>query len=189
MFLSLLNDIDRTQVKIGDMTRIRFKQVPFTAFTLLFLATPVLIVSTLSPKGAQAQERQRWVSPLGLVTPLQQQDKTVQRYSVRFTEVANSCEPRKISLAKSTIEIIPAGKRSIRVNIPTIPELKGRRGKRGKFSARVKRGKTIIKGIDGKFSVAGTQASNGKIELVLIAEYYKGKTPLCTTSWNASGKQ
>ncbi len=182
------------------MTRIRFKQVPLTAFAQVFFATLVLTAlstpALVAPKEAQAEEKKHLVSPLpslGLATRSQatplQDNKTAQRYFVRFTEVANSCEPRKISLAKSTIEIVSAGKRSIRVTIPTIPELKGRRGKRGKFSARVKRGKTIIAGIDGKFSVAGTQASNGTIEFALIAEYYKGKTPLCTTSWNASGKQ
>ncbi len=112
-----------------------------------------------------------------------------QSFSVNFEEVTNSCEPRKISLGKSTVAIAPSGKRGITVTIPTIPELKGRSGKRGKFSARAKVGKTIIKGIDGKFSIAGTVKDGGQIEFVFIAEYYKGKEPMCTTTWNGSGSK
>ena len=104
-------------------------------------------------------------------------------YTVKFTEVANSCESTGVSLSTAKMEIAPVGKkRGLSVSIQMIPVMKGRAGKKGKFSARAKKGKTAIAGLDGKFAVSGTIAA-GKVDIIFIAEYFKGKTPLCTTSW------
>jgi hypothetical protein len=64
--------------------------------------------------------------------------------------------------------------------------MNGTAGKRGNFKARAKRGRTGVAGLEGKFSIAGNIKSRS-IEFVFIAEYFKGKSPLCTQSWKGSG--
>ena len=49
-------------------------------------------------------------------------------------------------------------------------------------------GATSIQGLDGKFSVAG-RVADGSLQLVFIAEYYVKQKPLCTQSWNVTGKR
>jgi hypothetical protein len=66
--------------------------------------------------------------------------------------------------------------------------MKGRTRRAGKFRAAANKGKTSIKGVDGRFSAAGRVASGNKIQFILVAEYFQDKAPLCTQSWNASGK-
>ncbi len=121
-------------------------------------------------------------------TSLQADARKGHTYKVKFTQVANTCEGIGISLNKADFKISPVGKsKSLAVEIPMIPVMKGRAGKKGKFSARAKKGKTAIEGLDGKFSVSGTVSDKGVIKLMFFAEYFKGKTPMCTTSWNGKG--
>ena len=124
-----------------------------------------------------------------MVAPASASAKKARKFSVEFTSVANSCKDTGMSLNKSTVEITPGTKRKITVSVPMVPIMKGTTKRGGKFVARAKRGKTGIAGLDGKFSISGTIADDGGIELVFIAEYYKGKTPLCTQSWKGTGSK
>jgi hypothetical protein len=107
------------------------------------------------------------------------------KYEVRFEEVQNSCSTTGMSLSRANIELTERARR-VDVTIPMVPAMSGTVSKGGKFKARAKRGRTAIEGVEGSFSVAG-RVSEGIIQLVFIAEYFKGKKPLCTQSWNASG--
>jgi hypothetical protein len=106
-------------------------------------------------------------------------------YQVTFESVANSCEDTGINLTRARVQLDRRGKQ-LSVTIPMIPIMKGSAGRRGNFKAKAKRGKTGIAGLDGKFSIAGSTKERS-IEFVLIAEYYKGKSPLCTQSWRGTG--
>lgn len=108
-------------------------------------------------------------------------------YQVTFTQVINSCDDDGIELEKARVELTRRGK-VLTVKIPKIPVMTGTSGTRGKFKARAKRGRTGIAGLDGKFSIAGTTKGRS-IEFVFIAEFYKGKSPLCTQSWKGKGSR
>jgi hypothetical protein len=113
------------------------------------------------------------------------QPKIAGHYDIKFDEVANNCTTTGMNLSRASIELTQKG-RFISVTIPMVPLMKGTMGKTGKFKAKAKRGKTAIQGVDGKFAVAG-RVDDGLIQIVFIAEYFNGKRPLCTQSWNGSG--
>lgn len=119
------------------------------------------------------------------VSPAQAQSRPA-TYQVTFEKVASSCRNTGMSLSKAKVELARKGKR-LTVTVPMVPIMKGRAGKRSKFKAQARRGKTAIAGLDGKFRIAG-EATRRTIEFVFVAEYYKGKTPLCTQSWKGKGK-
>ncbi|HLU64924.1 MAG TPA: hypothetical protein VKZ63_01530 [Kofleriaceae bacterium] len=128
---------------------------------------------------------------LGVVaTTASAQDKETARvagtYKATFDQVANSCSGVGMNLSSATVEVTQSGRR-VTVTIPSVPIMKGTATKAGKFRATVKRGKTAIEGVDGRFSVAG-RVEKGEIQFLFIAEYFRGKRPLCTQSWNATGK-
>lgn len=114
--------------------------------------------------------------------------KRTARYQVRFKSVANNCKGTGVALSRGKVELTSGPKRQLLVSIPMIPLMRGRTVKGGKFNARAKRGKTGISGLDGKFSIAGTVKGH-EISFVFIAEYYRGKAPLCTQSWKGTGKR
>ena len=106
-------------------------------------------------------------------------------YRAKFEAVANNCAKAGMSLSSAAIEVTRKD-RSVSVTIPAVPIMKGSVSRGGKFRAVARRGKTAIKGVDGRFSVAG-RVEKGTIQFLFIAEYFEGEKPLCTQSWNASG--
>ncbi|HWM84352.1 MAG TPA: hypothetical protein VNO33_00915 [Kofleriaceae bacterium] len=122
----------------------------------------------------------------GAAAQPQQAPRVAGKYSATFQEVANNCSGVGMSLRSATVELFQAGERSVQVTVPSVPIMRGVVSRAGKFKAEAKRGKTAIDGVDGRFSVAGRVDDKG-IQLLFIAEYYRGKRPMCTQSWNASG--
>ena len=112
--------------------------------------------------------------------------EAVGEYQTKFEEVSNNCKNTGINLSKATVKLERVKGRSIALTVPLVPFLRGAVRKGGKFRAKAKKGKTAIQGVDGRFS-AGGRVGDGKIQFVFIAEYFKGKQPLCTQSWNATG--
>jgi hypothetical protein len=110
----------------------------------------------------------------------------VGEYRVKFEEVQNSCSSTGMTLDKSTVEITAGKRKRIDVTIPMVPLMKGVASKGGKFKAKARLGATAIQGVKGKFSASG-RVSDDVIQMVFIAEYFRGDNPLCTQSWNASG--
>jgi hypothetical protein len=107
-------------------------------------------------------------------------------YEIKFEEVQNSCDATGMTLTRSTVELHKGARKRMDVIIPAVPIMKGVASKGGKFNAKVKKGATAIQGVDGKFSVSG-HVKDGVLQMVFVAEYYRGEAPLCTQSWNASG--
>lgn len=106
-------------------------------------------------------------------------------YRAKFEAVANNCAKAGMSLSAAAVEVTRKD-RSVSVTIPAVPIMKGSVSRGGKFRASARRGKTAIKGVEGRFSVAG-RVEKGTIQFLFIAEYFEGEKPLCTQSWNASG--
>ncbi len=107
-------------------------------------------------------------------------------YAVKFGQVANNCAKAGMSLSSQTVDVSQPKEKSVSVTIPSVPIMSGSVSRGGKFRAVAKRGKTAIKGVEGRFSVAG-RVEKGTIQFLLIAEYFESDKPLCTQSWNASG--
>jgi hypothetical protein len=107
-------------------------------------------------------------------------------YGATFSSVANNCDGVGMNIATANVELSQSAGRRISVTLPAVPIMSGVVNRTGKFKASVKRGKTAIAGVDGRFSVAGRVAKD-TIQLLFIAEYFKGQKPLCTQSWNATG--
>lgn len=110
-------------------------------------------------------------------------------YAVTFEEVSNNCGVAGIGMNLGSAKVAvsqPHGGHAVQVTIPSVPIMSGTASKGGKFRAVARRGKTAIQGVDGRFSVAGRVDRKG-MRVLFIAEYYRGKKPLCTQSWNASG--
>jgi hypothetical protein len=116
-------------------------------------------------------------------------------YDVKFDEMATTCTPPPVALARSKVNIVTnVKKNSLTVNIETIPEMAGVPQKGGKVNAKTIKGAagvvpTTIQGLDAKYSIAGKIEDGGMLQLVLVAEYIKhdDKKPYCTQSWNVTG--
>lgn len=109
-------------------------------------------------------------------------------YNVKFEKVSNNCSQTGMNLEKAAVEFIRRKGRTLKVAIPMVPIMKGSVSNGGKFRAAAKKGKTGIKGLDGKFSSSG-RVTDGLLQMILIAEYFRGNQPLCTQSWNATGRR
>ena len=107
-------------------------------------------------------------------------------YEVKFEQVANNCSGVGMNLASARVVLDKGKGRGVSVTVPSVPIMTGRASSGGKFRASVKKGKTAIEGVDGRFSVAG-RVEKRTVQFLFIAEYFRGARPLCTQSWNASG--
>lgn len=116
-------------------------------------------------------------------------------YDVKFDEMATTCTPPPVTLARSKVDIATNTKKhSLTVNIETIPEMAGIPQKGGRVNAKTVKGSngvvpTTVQGLDAKYSIAGKIEDGGMLQLVLVAEYIKhdDKKPYCTQSWNVTG--
>jgi hypothetical protein len=151
------------------MRRLRLRRALFAALLLL---APAALAGTADAEVAAAGEGKAAPSLGG-------------QYEVKFDEVANNCQGTGMNLRAATIELTEKRK-NLTLTIPLVPVMSGTIMGDGKFQAAARRGRTAIEGIDGKFSAAG-RVDKGLIQLVFIAEYFRGKAPLCTQSWNVSG--
>lgn len=108
-------------------------------------------------------------------------------YEVKYEDVANNCTAANtgISLARGTLKIDKKGK-NITVDVQRFDVMSGTAAKGGKLRATSKIGMSPIDGTTAKASVAG-RVEDTLIQLVFVVEYYVGKKPLCTQSWNVSG--
>jgi hypothetical protein len=113
-------------------------------------------------------------------------DSITGHYDATFSQVANNCSGVGMNLGSLTVDVDQGKNRHVSVTIPSVPIMNGTVSKAGKFRASVKRGKTAIEGVEGRFSVAG-KVEKGAIQFLFVAEYFRATKPLCTQSWNATG--
>lgn len=110
-------------------------------------------------------------------------------YEVKFEEMSTNCDPPRFAYTRGTVRI-DTYKKSLRVNIETIPQMTGVPAKSGKITAKTpKKLATTVQGLDGKYSVSGRVDEGGVLQLVLVAEFSKAgeNKTMCTQSWNISG--
>lgn len=105
-------------------------------------------------------------------------------YDVKYDEVSNNCTDTGMTFTRGTLKI--EEKKGVTVDIDLVPIMVGAEPKAGKLKASSKLGPSVIRGLDGKYSVAG-RVDAGVLQLVFVAEYYIKNKPLCTQSWNVSG--
>jgi len=106
-------------------------------------------------------------------------------YDVKFEEVSTNCSaPLRYAPGKLTIKIVG---RSLTVDIDRTPLMGGVPSKTNRISAKSKSGNTMVDGMTGVFSVAGTVTPEGLLHLVMVGEYSAKKKPLCSQSWNING--
>lgn len=124
---------------------------------------------------------------MGLATPALADDVSGV-YDVKFEEMSTNCSPPPVTYTRGKVTI--EAKKSLTVNIETIPLMAGVPAKSGKINAKTtKKLASTVQGLDGKWGVSGRVDENGVLQLVLVAEYTRqdnGK-PHCTQSWNVSG--
>lgn len=138
-----------------------------TALSVAVLAG--LIVATPAPADAQSKKV-----------------RVAGTYNVTYEDLANNCTQVSFTMTKGTLSISKkTASDRVTVRIPTLPSMKGK-STDGTFRAKVKRGPTSIDGVEGKFSATG-KVINGSLEMVLMAELYMDRKPLCTQSWNVKG--
>jgi hypothetical protein len=114
-------------------------------------------------------------------------DSVAGHYDVKFEEMTSTCNPPPLSLGHGKLRI-DVKKTTMTVNTDLIPQMTGAAGKGGKIKADTKKVPSTIRGLDGKYSIAG-RLEAGILTLVLVVEYTKqadGK-PYCTQSWNING--
>lgn len=125
---------------------------------------------------------------LGVATPALAQN-VAGTYEAKFEEMSTNCDPVRFTYTRSTVRVDTA-KKSLKVNIETIPQMIGIPAKSGKINAKTpKKLATTVQGIDGKYHVSGRVDDSGVLELVLVAEFTRSDNgkPLCTQSWNLRG--
>ncbi len=120
---------------------------------------------------------------LAVAAPAHAQE-VIGAYDVKYEEIANNCTSTGMALRNGKLSIRQE-KKQILVDIERIPLMKGSPSKTGAVRATSTVGETSIEKLDGKFSVAGRV--DAALALVLVAEYYVDKKPLCTQSWNVTG--
>jgi hypothetical protein len=109
-------------------------------------------------------------------------------YEVKFEQVSNNCEHPIAYPQQGSLKIEVHGS-NLQVDIERTPLMVGKLTKNGNISAKSRPGHTPIQGMDGVFSVAGRITSEGTLSLVMIGEYQASGKPLCTQSWNLSGRR
>jgi hypothetical protein len=107
-------------------------------------------------------------------------------YEVVFTEVADNCEQEALSIARSQLSIETRRTDQLVVRIPGVPAMSGSERRGGQFRAEVSSGHSPIQNTRARYSVAG-RVREGQIQLLFIAEFYRGDRPLCTQSFSGTG--
>lgn len=125
---------------------------------------------------------------LSLAAPAGAQSKGTTTYAVTYMQVADDCEGKGMSMSKGEVSVITSGQGKVRLELAGVPPLEGNQAeKRGmsRFKAQAA-APTKKTGISGRYSASG-RVGKGKLQMVFIAEFYRGKKPLCTQSWSAQG--
>lgn len=105
-------------------------------------------------------------------------------FTVKYEQVADDCDGDGLELAPGVVVLQGTDAKMV-VKIAGVVPMQGRRASDGKFKAQAK-GPGAKPDIAGKYSVSG-KTTRDAMEMVFIAQFYRGKRPLCTQSWTVSG--
>lgn len=115
-------------------------------------------------------------------------DAVIGRFDVTYAQVTSNCSSNEMELTASSLVVTQrkANEIEVTLNVPNIPMMLGsaRKGGRLKAASRL----TAMRGLEGKFSIAGTIKSDGSLDSTLfVAEYYDHGKAQCTQTWSVSG--
>jgi hypothetical protein len=108
------------------------------------------------------------------------------KFASTFEKVVDNCQDIGAELSKAKVVVSRNGK-LLTVKIPSLPDMKGKIGKRGKLRAEAT-GASESSGIRGQYGLNGRITGN-QLQAVLVAEFYKDDKPQCTQSWSVIGKR
>lgn len=106
-------------------------------------------------------------------------------YTVKVQEISSSCTDAGMKLDKGTLVITTRGD-EIEVRLAALPAMTGKARKGGKLKVASSRSPVADAGADAALSAAG-HVEGGRVQIVLVAEYYRSGKALCTQSWDVSG--
>lgn len=109
-------------------------------------------------------------------------------YEVTYAEVSNNCTEGAVALKSGSLTVVVTGGK-LAVEIAGVPRMVGNAAKGGKIKAQSEADPSKSDRPGGKFSVGGKVDGTGSIRLVLDAEHYAGKKPICTQSWSVTGRK
>jgi hypothetical protein len=106
-------------------------------------------------------------------------------YDVTYQSVADDCSGQGMSMSKGLVTLSQTGDR-VTVNLAGAGSLTGSKNANGRFKAQ---GAGAPAGeLEARLSVSG-RAGADEIQLIFIAEFYRGKKPVCTQSWSGQGRR
>jgi hypothetical protein len=142
--------------------------------------------------GVSIGDMRNTLASLGLVlamaTPALADDGVAGTYTVKFEQVSTNCSSPIAYHEFEDLKIVVKGN-NVEVDIDRTPTMAGKPGKAGKVNVKSKPGHTPIQQMDGTFSLAGRISPEGMVSLVMVGEYTQNGKPLCTQSWNLSGRR
>jgi hypothetical protein len=116
-----------------------------------------------------------------------QEERIDGTYPSSFEKVIDNCDGKGMDLKSESVVLKQTG-RKLAVTIASLPTLEGRLGRGGKLRAKLKRGATRQAGLQARYGLKGS-VSRRELQAVLIIEYYQGKKPICTQSFNLEGSR
>jgi hypothetical protein len=105
-------------------------------------------------------------------------------YQVKYEAVADDCDGEGLTLSAGAARVqSDSGK--LTLSLDGVAPMKGRQAADGQFKAQAQ-GAGAKPDLRGKYSASGKTVRDS-LEMVFIAQFYRGKRPLCTQSWTVSG--
>lgn len=101
-------------------------------------------------------------------------------FVVKFKKIADDCPKPQLRLTKAAVTVSVLRPKRGRMAIAPGPTLTGKLGPAGDFNMTTRRRGSVI--------TASGRMHRGRISMLVIAEYYRGRNPVCTQTWNAKGK-
>jgi len=106
-------------------------------------------------------------------------------YEVRYQQVADDCNGQGMTLEQGEVSVRQGAADDIEVALAGVGTLKGTRSANGRFKAQ---GVGSPRG-DLTAHLSASGRAGDAIQMIFIAEFYRGKKPLCTQSWSGQGRR
>lgn len=120
----------------------------------------------------------------GLAGPAAAQEGS---FHITFEQVTSNCDPKEAGIfqKKGSLQLTstPGG---VQLQITGLPVMRGTQRDGNKLKAEAK--DTDGKGLRRHFRASG-RARKNEVRILVIAEFYRGDTSVCTQSWNVIGKR
>jgi len=120
------------------------------------------------------------MSTSALAQPAAPAAKSSRNFVAKFKKIADDCKNPTVKFGVTQVTISALRKKRGRMSLGPGLLLKGSLAG-ARFSMTTRRGNAVI--------TASGSVRKGVVSMLVIAEHYRGKTPVCTQTWNAKGKR